>query len=705
MNFVCERCEDIFASKKSLLNHKRKVINCAEKKAKREKKLEKNKQIKEKKENLSKECPRCHKIFKRYADQRNHVEKVLDCIEKKDKKEKIEKNVEHICDKCGNKFKSHQSLRNHQKRVQNCLEKKIEKEGKILVKDMKKECPRCGTIFKSMQSCKNHIEKFLNCKEEKEKQALFQKYSFINEFGKINYKCDKCETIFGDRSHFEIHLKIYENKSCVGKKKKDNFNENKILDENKQIKYKCEKCDKIFSDKRALKNHIDKVKNCNEIKKEMEKYIDDRVLINGRVNYQCFECEHVFRDLTGYKRHLDRFKNKSCLKEKNLKDELEKNKIIVNGYTRYKCLECGKFCEDRHNLLRHIKGNRDCNPNYKIEEKNGIKVIHKETNRYRITEGGNQNRLCKAINEETGELCIKNAVKTGYCINHGGIVRRQRCQIEDEDGKCNKLAKGKIDTKNGNIYVCIFHGAINSYKPSPEKQKEYNEKYKGKYKYKAEWCVQLLNGCKSADTKKYNDVNEMKNYITIPYIKAKMDICENKCFWCKKSIHTNKGNYDFEQISIDRLDNDEAHVVNNVVISCLFCNRARNYSDQNNWKKYINCLLNNEQPNFEKEEVDTYWASAAVARCKKQDQINNREFNITTEWIKEQYEKCQYSFYTGLPMFPSIQEYFPFQPSIERIDNSRGHTKDNVTLVCLAENFGRNNADFDSFQEWLLGRF
>jgi hypothetical protein len=61
--------------------------------------------------------------------------------------------------------------------------------------------------------------------------------------------------------------------------------------------------------------------------------------------------------------------------------------------------------------------------------------------------------------------------------------------------------------------------------------------------------------------------------------------------------------------------------------------------------------------------------------------------------------------YTGIKMFPASAKNnnkgFPFKPSIDRIDNSKPHNKDNVKIVCMAENYGRNDYDVDKFVEHL----
>ena len=64
--------------------------------------------------------------------------------------------------------------------------------------------------------------------------------------------------------------------------------------------------------------------------------------------------------------------------------------------------------------------------------------------------------------------------------------------------------------------------------------------------------------------------------------------------------------------------------------------------------------------------------------------MDGEKCTLTVDWIKEQYQKNKYSAYTCIEMFPSKTAYFPFKPSVDRIDNSKPHTPDNCVLVCIA---------------------
>jgi hypothetical protein len=70
--------------------------------------------------------------------------------------------------------------------------------------------------------------------------------------------------------------------------------------------------------------------------------------------------------------------------------------------------------------------------------------------------------------------------------------------------------------------------------------------------------------------------------------------------------------------------------------------------------------------------------------------------------LKELPLKCHY---TGLELFPSNIKWYPFQPSLDRIDNKKGYTKDNVIIVARGLNSARNNMDYNEFKNYLKSKF
>ena len=64
-------------------------------------------------------------------------------------------------------------------------------------------------------------------------------------------------------------------------------------------------------------------------------------------------------------------------------------------------------------------------------------------------------------------------------------------------------------------------------------------------------------------------------------------------------------------------------------------------------------------------------------------------FDLTNEWYRQIVDLgvCQK---TGLPFVMDKGSRSPFQPSVDRIDSSRGYTRDNCQIVCLIFNFAKN---------------
>lgn len=76
---------------------------------------------------------------------------------------------------------------------------------------------------------------------------------------------------------------------------------------------------------------------------------------------------------------------------------------------------------------------------------------------------------------------------------------------------------------------------------------------------------------------------------------------------------------------------------------------------------------------------------------------------IDEQYILDLYEhqmgKC---YWLGVNMIPSKLKKYPFQPSLDRLDRTRGYIKGNVVLCCFAANFGRNENAEDGWKNFLL---
>lgn len=75
----------------------------------------------------------------------------------------------------------------------------------------------------------------------------------------------------------------------------------------------------------------------------------------------------------------------------------------------------------------------------------------------------------------------------------------------------------------------------------------------------------------------------------------------------------------------------------------------------------------------------------SLGECRRRSKYNNKEFNLDSEFLSSLWQSqnglCKF---TGQPLeytkAPKIKN--PFQASLDRIDSSKGYTKDNVRWVC-----------------------
>lgn len=215
---------------------------------------------------------------------------------------------------------------------------------------------------------------------------------------------------------------------------------------------------------------------------------------------------------------------------------------------------------------------------------------------------------------------------------------------------------------------------------------------KAKENYTKNYLNSLMTSCK-AKKRTHNipfDLN--KNYLEILYEKQ-----SKACYYCNIELNTIIGNKNCDQISIDRIDSSNGHVKDNVVLTCLFCNYAKNTSNINYFKNFINNIktgiYNDDNLIFDK-----YWVRKLYNLIIQRD----KNSDITKEWIQSQIIKQSYlCHYSGLKFVITEEPRYPFKPSIERLDNTKFYEKDNCVLVCLGINYGRSNNSIEKLQSHL----
>ena len=150
---------------------------------------------------------------------------------------------------------------------------------------------------------------------------------------------------------------------------------------------------------------------------------------------------------------------------------------------------------------------------------------------------------------------------------------------------------------------------------------------------------------------------------------------------------------------------------------CYFCNICRTWKDKRQFykKATTRCHHCDKQRKMNHRRTPRGFIlnliSNAKRRCKdrvSKDNDSRKEFNLTVQDICDKLEdqkfRCKYS---GIPMI--LKPLEDWRCSLERIDNNKGYTKNNVALICFEfqsgdRSFGAINPLFGSCQ-WSREKF
>lgn len=109
-----------------------------------------------------------------------------------------------------------------------------------------------------------------------------------------------------------------------------------------------------------------------------------------------------------------------------------------------------------------------------------------------------------------------------------------------------------------------------------------DEEYEGKEYIKKE-VQRKLRGYKNQDRKK--DVFDKRYFISYDELLEKLVVSKLKCYYCRCECKLMYENIrEKKQWTLDRLDNDQGHNRDNVVVSCLECNVKKGTMDDEKFK-------------------------------------------------------------------------------------------------------------------------
>jgi len=100
----------------------------------------------------------------------------------------------------------------------------------------------------------------------------------------------------------------------------------------------------------------------------------------------------------------------------------------------------------------------------------------------------------------------------------------------------------------------------------------------------------------------------------------------------------------------------------------------------------------------QKERRVRLWQNTLIHDSKYRNFENTLTVNNINEMFEKQNGLC---YWFKIPLIPSNKSKHPQQPSLDRLDVSKGYTKDNVVLSCYSANIGRNDNDLETWKKFL----
>lgn len=227
------------------------------------------------------------------------------------------------------------------------------------------------------------------------------------------------------------------------------------------------------------------------------------------------------------------------------------------------------------------------------------------------------------------------------------------------------------------------------YKRTPE-----SKAWSLKYTREIRWVDTLIKGTLNSSEQRGFATPEIdKRWVEEQYLRQ-----EGRCFWTNCELVPSSERYGIHRPSLDRLDPDGSYTKDNTVITCTAANRLRNRASRSDTVEFLGVMRGEMAPPaiF----IDDSWIARTTHAIEYRSSKRGLESTITrgdvTQLLALQQGKCAY---TGLPL---NSDAFMFKPSIDRIDSSRGYTRDNVAIVCLSINYAKSVIDIDRFIQWLL---
>jgi len=100
----------------------------------------------------------------------------------------------------------------------------------------------------------------------------------------------------------------------------------------------------------------------------------------------------------------------------------------------------------------------------------------------------------------------------------------------------------------------------------------------------------------------------------------------------------------------------------------------------------------------QKERRVRLWQNTLIHDSKHRKIENTLTVDDINKMMEDQNGLC---YWFKIPLIPSNKSKHPQQPSLDRLDVSKGYIKDNVVLSCYSANIGRNDNDLETWEKFL----
>lgn len=162
----------------------------------------------------------------------------------------------------------------------------------------------------------------------------------------------------------------------------------------------------------------------------------------------------------------------------------------------------------------------------------------------------------------------------------------------------------------------------------------------------------LLNTCNNSDNRKNREFN-----IDEDYVNNIITTQNNKCIYCNQYLSNNMEILLPNRISIDRINSNIGHIKSNIVISCYFCNMAKNNLENKDLYLFLDLLSNKCCINIKYYDKFYYqkWKADLIKNTNNNNRRISKEYkDVDVNWITLQYIKQSgICYYSKLPLIPT----------------------------------------------------